>query len=70
MVTTHWIDVQILVPKSMLLAIIYVIYRVGVSRRLDRALFELLKVMDNGIISHLLNVLVKMALMSLQQLPF
>lgn len=54
--TAHWIDVQVLVPKKVLLTIITVTFGVGVSRRLVQALFEHLKAMGNGILTRLLDV--------------
>lgn len=55
-VTAHWLDVQVLVPRSVLPNIINVTCGVGVGGRFDRALFEYLKAMNTGILTCLLKV--------------
>jgi hypothetical protein len=55
-VTAHWVDVTFLTNKSILLTILDVKCRTGISKRVKTALFEYLKRLGWDVVTRLLNV--------------
>jgi hypothetical protein len=56
-ITAHWVDVTSLTNKSILLMILDVKCRTGVSKRVGTALFDYLKRLGRDVVTRLLNVI-------------